>query len=248
MYHSLDRSGSPISLDPEIFARHIQWLASGRVRVLPLERLSGDTGNGDAVALTFDVAFVSFVDVAAPLLVEYDLPATVFVVSGRVGGTNAWGDATDPRIPTLPLLSWDGICGLARNGFAIGGHTRSHPHLGAVSDAQTTDEIAGCAEDIYRHVGLRPATFAYPYGDSTDNAIGCVRDHYAYACTTDLRVLTSREDPALIPRLDAYYFQKAGSIESWGSPAFIRFVRRRAFARRIRRRIRDGMRGAGKVT
>jgi peptidoglycan/xylan/chitin deacetylase (PgdA/CDA1 family) len=169
------------------------------------------------------------------------------VVSGRVGGTNAWGDVDDPRIPTLPLLNWDGIGGLARNGFAIGGHTRSHPRLGTVSDGQLADEIAGCSEDIYQHVGLRPVTFAYPYGDVTDRAIGCVRDHYAYACTTDLRVLVSREDPVLIPRLDAYYFRKSGSIESWGSPAFMRFVRRRAFARRIRSRIRDGMRRAGKV-
>lgn len=246
MYHSLDASGSPISLDPETFTRHVQWLASGRVRVLPLERLAGDTADGDAIALTFDDAFSNFASVAAPLLVEYDLPATVFVVPGRTGGDNAWGDVADSRVPTLPLLDWDAIGKLARDGFAIGGHTRSHPRLGSVSCTRLVDEIAGCSEDIHERVGMRPATFAYPYGEVSASAVQCVRDHYAYACTTDLRVFSKREDPALLPRLDAYYFRKPGTIESWGSPAFMKFVRRRAFARRIRSRIRERMRNAGR--
>ena len=32
-YHSIDESGSPISVDPDAFRRHVRWLASGRVRV-----------------------------------------------------------------------------------------------------------------------------------------------------------------------------------------------------------------------
>jgi len=247
MYHSLDRSGSPISLDPETFGRHVRWLASGRVRVVPLERLTGDSAQGDAVALTFDDAFLNFATVAAPLLTEYDLPSTLFVVSGCAGGTNAWGGVAHPRIPTLDLLDWDAICALARDGVAIGAHTRSHPRLGAIGDARMTDEIAGSSEDILRHVGMRPAAFAYPFGDVTEAAAQCVRAHYAYACTTDLRMLSAREDPALLPRLDAYYLRKPGTLESWGSPAFSRFVRRRALARRLRSRIRETMQSAGKV-
>jgi peptidoglycan/xylan/chitin deacetylase (PgdA/CDA1 family) len=245
MYHSLDRSGSPISLNPETFARHVRWLASGRVRVVPLERLSGDSAAGDAVALTFDDAFLNFASVAAPLLAEYDLPSTLFVVSGCAGGTNAWGGVIDPRVPTLDLLDWDAIGALVRDGVAIGAHTRSHPRLGAIGSMQITDEVAGCSEDIYRHVGMRPATFAYPFGEVTPTAAQCVRTHYAYACTTDLRVLSAREDPAHLPRLDAYYLQKPGSLESWGSPAFTRFIRRRALARRLRSRLRATMQTAG---
>jgi peptidoglycan/xylan/chitin deacetylase (PgdA/CDA1 family) len=247
MYHSLDRSGSPISLEPETFARHVRWLATGRVRVVPLEQLAGDSADGDAVALTFDDAFLNFASVAAPLLAEYDLPSTLFVVSGCAGGTNAWGGVSHPHIPTLDLLDWDAIAAVVRDGVAIGAHTRSHPRLGAIGDTQMTDEIAGSSDDIYSHVGMRPATFAYPFGDVTPAAARCVRSHYAYACTTDLRVLSATDDPALLPRLDAYYLRKPGSLESWGSPAFGRFIRRRALARRLRSRIRETMHGAGKV-
>lgn len=246
MYHSLDRSGSAISLDPDVFTRHVRWFASGRVRVVPLERLASDTGVDDMVALTFDDAFTSFASVAAPQLVEHDLPATVFVVSGRTGQTNAWSDVEDPHIPTLSLLDWDAIGRLARDGFSIGGHTRSHPWLGSMSDAQIVDEIAGCSDDIKQHVGMRPATFAYPYGDTSASAAQCVREQYAYACTTQLRVLDDHEDPAQLPRLDAYYFRTPATLESWGSPSFMSYVRRRAFARRLRSRLREGFRGARK--
>lgn len=247
MYHSLDHSGSVISLDPDMFARHVRWFASGRVRVVPLEHLASDTGAGDIVSLTFDDAFANFASVAAPQLAEHDLPATVFVVSGRTGGTNAWGDLEDLRIPTLPLLNWDAIGDLARDGITIGGHTRSHPWLGSLSETQLADEIAGCADDIQKHLGLRPATFAYPYGDTSTSATQCVREQYAYACTTQLRVFGAEEDPALLPRLDAYYFRTPGMLESWGSPSFTSFLRRRSFARRVRSRLRDGLRGTRKL-
>lgn len=239
MYHSLDDSGSAISLDPKTFSSHVRWLASGLVRVLPLELLPGDAEDGDAVALTFDDAFTSFESVAAPLLREHDLPATVFVVSGRTGGTNSWGGVTDPRIPTLQLLDWEAIGKLCRDGFTIGAHTRTHPRLGSLSGSRLTDEIAGSAVDIEAHVGARPTSFAYPYGELCAEAIECVRNNYGYACTTDLRVFSGDEDFVMLPRLDAYYFRTPASIEAWGSPAFLRSVRRRAFARRVRSHIRE---------
>lgn len=240
-YHSIDRSGSPISLDPDIFARHVKWFASTRIRVVALEQLASDPGSDDMVSLTFDDAFTNFASVAAPMLVEHDIPATVFVVSGRVGESNVWGGVADPGIPTLRLMDWDAIGGLARAGFSIGGHTRTHPRLGALTATQLADEVEGCADDILRRVGMRPATFAYPYGDTSASATQSVRNAYAYACTTELRVFNGAEDPAGLPRLDAYYFRSAAMLESWGSSSFRSYIRRRAFARRARARILHGL-------
>ena len=91
-YHSIDDSGSPISVAPEEFRAHVRWLSSGLVRVVPLAELVTLPPEEEAVAITFDDAFQNFASVAAPLLYEHGLPATLFVVSGRVGRDNAWGD------------------------------------------------------------------------------------------------------------------------------------------------------------
>jgi hypothetical protein len=68
---------------------------------------------------------------------------------------------------------------------------------------------------------------------------------YRVACTTELRPFGDPEDRMRLPRLDAYYFQKAGTLEAWGSPAFHRFITRRARLRRLREAGRAAWRSAG---
>jgi len=59
-YHSLDDSGSAISVAPDAFARHLQWLSSGMVRVLTLGQLVNEPDDAaDAVAITFDDGFLN---------------------------------------------------------------------------------------------------------------------------------------------------------------------------------------------
>jgi len=104
-YHSIDSSGSPISVSPSAFRAHVRWLASGAVRVLPLDELVSAGDDEDAVAITFDDGFENFATEAAALLAQHGLPSTVFVVPEHVDGTNAWGGSDAPGIPTLPLMS-----------------------------------------------------------------------------------------------------------------------------------------------
>src|SRR5687767_3782391 len=103
-YHSIDSSGSPISVDASTFRRQVEWLAAGWVRVVALEDLLDQPSDVDAVSLTFDDAFENFGTIASPLLEEHGLPSTVFVVTDRAGQTNQWDAAPQRGIPTLPLL------------------------------------------------------------------------------------------------------------------------------------------------
>src|SRR5262245_46283197 len=108
-YHSIDDSGSPISVRPDAFERHVEWLASGLVRVTTMERLLEVPASEHAVAITFDDGFENFRDVAAPRLLAHGFPVTLFVVSGRIGRTNSWGGCREPGIPELPLLDWPAL-------------------------------------------------------------------------------------------------------------------------------------------
>lgn len=241
MYHSIDATGSPISVDPATFRAHVAWLARGPVRVLPVAELAGAGAEEDAVALTFDDGFANLETEAAPLLADHGLPATVYVVPGAVGGTNAWSGRDAPGIPTLPLLGWDGIGRVRERGMEVGAHTRTHRPLPSLSPAELEDEVAGGGEAIAAATGIRPDSFAYPYGAYDRASARMVADRYAWGVTTDLRPLARNENAALLPRLDAWYFRQPGRLEAWGSARF----RWRLRARGVARRARETFRPAG---
>jgi peptidoglycan/xylan/chitin deacetylase (PgdA/CDA1 family) len=239
-YHSIDSSGSPISLSEETFKAHVRFLASGRVRVVPLGDLPAVPDSEEAVAITFDDGFRNFTTFAASWLSGQGLPATVFVVSDAVGGTNAWEGRDAPGIPTLPLMGWPELQATRTAGFEIGAHSRKHPDLTRLSPARLADETAGCVERITAELGHRPRRFAYPYGAVNETVARVVRDVFLQSVTTDMRPLSDDDDPALLPRLDAWYFRRAGSLEGWGTPSFRRRVWIRAQGRRVRALIASG--------
>ena len=233
-YHSIDSSGSPISLPEEVFRAHVQFLGSGRVAVVPLADLPSMPDEKDAIALAFDDGFLNFTSSAMPLLSHLGFPATVFVVSDAVGGTNAWGGHSAPGIPTLPLMSWPDLQRARQAGFEIGAHSRNHPNLTSLSPAQVEDETVGCVERIFSELGERPKRFAYPYGAVNDDVARVARATFEQSVTTELRPVSSGDDVALLPRLDAWYFRRPGALEAWGTAAFRRRLWIRAQGRRVR--------------
>ena len=232
-YHSIDESQSAISISPDAFRRHVAWLASGAVRVVPIDVLMTLPPTEHAVAVTFDDGFATFAEVAAPLLARHKLPATVFVVTEHVGGTNAWRGACEPDIPTMPLMDWSDLIGIREMGFDIGAHTRTHPRLTALPAGSLADEIEGSATRLEREVGVRPTTFAYPYG-SVDEQVAAATSGFRFGLTTELRALGAREDPRCLPRLDMYYFRSGPWLEAYGSARFRQYLWVRSRARRVR--------------
>jgi peptidoglycan/xylan/chitin deacetylase (PgdA/CDA1 family) len=238
-YHSIDESGSPISMSEPVFRAQIAWLARAAVRVVSLDTLLRLPPDTDAVALTFDDAFVNFGDIAAPLLAEHGLPATLFVVTDAAGGTNRWKARVDRGIPELPLLNWESLGRLSEQGVVLGAHTRTHPDLARTSRDQLHDEIAGSAERIELETGTVPSAFAYPYGSVTDAAVSLVATRFTWGCTTEMRSVTTKEARALLPRLDMFYLRSPGQLERWGTIGFRLHLSLRAGGRLVRRRLRS---------
>jgi len=238
-YHSLDESGSVISVTPATFRRHVEWLARGTVSVMPVSALAGELTSSEtprsAVALTFDDGFLNFAEHALPLLRDHAMSATVFVVSDHVGRDNRWGGRATDGIPVLPLLDWDTLGTLSEAGVEIGAHTRTHPHLSRLPETQVEDELFGSAEAIERHTGTRPRVFAYPFGDTNALVERVARRAFAVACTTEFRALRARDDAACTPRLDAWYFREGQSLNGWGSTSFRLQLAMRRGARSARR-------------
>jgi len=234
-YHSIDDSGSAISVDPVTFRMHMKWLSGRGIPVVPLQSILA-SAEGTAVALTFDDGFRNFDEFALPVLREYGFPASLFVVPGNVGKTNAWsGSERAPGIPTLPLLDWAEIARVAGHGVEIGAHSRSHPFLSRIAPSQLHDEIVGAGDDIARELGLRPQSFCYPYGDLNAAVVHAAAAAYRIAVTTELREINDGPvDSHLVPRIDMYYFRNPRGLESVGTAAFSRYLSFRRAGRTVR--------------
>jgi len=238
-FHSVDDSGSPISMPVGAFDAHLRWLTSGRVRPQSLADVQRPLDRDHhAVALTFDDGFVNSKRPIERLL-DAGIRPTLFVVTGHVGKTNAWGGRDQPGIPTLPLMSWDDLGRLAERGLNVEAHSRTHPHLSRLSAPQLDDELGGCSEDLRIHLGLTSTCFAYPYGDVDSRVASRAANWFSSAVTTDMRALDVSSQPMLLPRFDMYYFRGAHDLHSWGSLSFR--VRLRSIV--LRRRLRAALSG-----
>jgi peptidoglycan/xylan/chitin deacetylase (PgdA/CDA1 family) len=236
-YHSLDDSGSVISVSPAVFERHMAWLASSQTRVVTLDELMALPDDVDALALTFDDGFVSFTDVAWPRLRDRGWRATLLVVTGFVGGSNDWSAPRRFRVPRLPLLDWDTLGRLAEEGVELGAHTRTHPDLTRVSVNALVDELHGCREDLRQYAGVTPRVFAYPFGLITAMAAATAAVSFRWGLTTEFRLVETTDQPNRLPRLDAFYFSRSGHLEAFGTPGFRRRVRMRGAVRALRTRL-----------
>lgn len=233
-YHSIDDSGSPISCHPEAFARHVAWLASGRVRVTTLDELATLPDSTDAVALTFDDGYVNFRDIAAPLLLAHGFPVTLFVVAQRVGQRNVWDEIPGRQTPDLPLLDWPALGALQTQGIAIGGHGATHRRLPGLAPDELEDEVRGCADLIEAETSRRPSAFAYPYGAWDPDCAQVVARVFRWACTAEFQALTQASRSCALPRLDMYYFARTDHLDAWGTPSFNARLRMRHGLRRAR--------------
>lgn len=237
-WHSIDPSESPISVAEPAFRAQLAWLSASGVRVVGLPELLALDDTVDAAALTFDDGFRNFATHAWPLLQAQGFPATLLVVSDHVGRDNRWRGREDAGIPVLPLLDWTELRALQDQGLVIGGHTRTHPNLRALDAAAVREELTGCAATIERHLGARPAGFAYPYGALGAREVSCAAESFQWACTTEYRALDERDDALRLPRLDAWYLTEPATLPRWGSSRFRGSVWLRRQARRLRSAVR----------
>jgi len=236
-YHSLDDSPSPISVPAAAFRAQMTWLAAEGIPVVDLAALAHLGPGATAVAITFDDGFRNFMTEALPLLRDHGYPASVFVVTGRVGQDNAWGPPG--AVPVLPLMTWDELGTCHEAGVRLESHTVTHRRLSPLSAGAVADEVGSSMEALLRETGRRPTAFAYPYGDHTPAVRATVAHHVPLACATTYAALDDRPDAHALPRIDAVYARRRGHLPVGDSS----LARSRLWCRRQARRLRQWTRG-----
>ena len=221
-YHSIDESGSPVAVSREQFLRQMSFLAGRGFSVIPLSTLCRQWSTGGElparpVVLTFDDGYRNTLVDGVPVLTRFGFTATIFVVSAYVGAMNDW--PTQPSwVPRLPLLEWDELRELSRQGFEIGSHTETHARLRGLPADRQDREIVGSRQTLEDRLGTAVNSLAYPYGEWDDCSRRLASAQYEIACGTRLRSGKPPDDLLDLPRIDACYLRPAGVFKLLATP------------------------------
>lgn len=207
MYHAFGErdEGDRYVVSRRALSRQLRLLSLLGYRGVPYEEVVRCIRDGvppprRAVAITIDDGYLDNLEVAWPLLRRRGFPATIFLVSGKLGGVNDWTE--DGALAGRPLLTPEQAVELAAEGVTIGAHTRSHPVLSDLADGEVEAEIIGSRADLDRLLGAPVLSFAYPFGRFDERAVEAVGAAGMSACTVAPRLASLRDDPRRVPRVE----------------------------------------------
>jgi peptidoglycan/xylan/chitin deacetylase (PgdA/CDA1 family) len=210
MYHRVavvSHDPNVLVVSPERFAEQMAWLARRRLRGVSTGELIEAVRAGDhrqLVGITFDDGYADLADHVPAVLHRHGFTATVFVVSGRLGGVNDWDGSTP-----WPLVNADGVRRLVDAGLEIGSHGRHHVALAGMDPIALRDETDGSRRDLEALLGAPVRGFAYPYGSMDAAARAAVRESgYAYGCA----VFAARRDQSVMALPRFYAGERDGRL------------------------------------
>lgn len=189
-----------------------------------------------ALLVTFDDGYADFLSAACPLLRERRIPAVLFAVADRMGGTNTWD--REIGASALELLDADGLRAVGTRGVEVGSHGASHRSLAGLAPAELATEVEGSAARLEALKLPRPRAFSYPYGEWTPEAATAVRDaRYQAAFTVSPGVVQRSADRYTLPRIQVCGDDTPGKLRlklataGWPAPwreRLLRWARARA--------------------
>ena len=223
VYHSVsDEPLNPFSVPPGDFEEHIRFL-SQEFNVISLEELANCLDNGrdippDSVVITLDDGLRDNYVNAYPILKEYQVPATMFLIVDHLRpDPSEPAESADDGEPLF--LSWAEVKEMSQNGIRFGSHTLSHRPLTSLPLAEARREIQESKRQLERRLEQPVNVFSYPLGRVQDfnqdirNVVA--ESEYICACV-GLNGTNGRDtDPYLLKRTKIevndgmYVFEKA---------------------------------------
>ena len=176
MYHYIsvppedaDKYRTDLSVAPDAFREQMTYLANNGFESVDLYDLSlAITGKRDLpekpVIITMDDGYRDNFENAFPILQEFGLSATFFILTQPIdNGNNTY-------------LSWEMVEEMANAGMRIEPHSKTHADLSGKEREDIIYEILGSKETIAAHTDQIPRFFCYPGGRYDDTTIEVVSE------------------------------------------------------------------------
>lgn len=159
-YFAIGNDNNPsLSIRTEQFTQQINELKSGGYNIARLDDIVDAFAAGTplpprTVAITFDGADKSILQHAAPLLIDNDLPFTVFIPADRVASGKP------------PFMDWGDLRKLKRSGLvSFSLHPSSYSRLADSGDAEIKRQINNSLAAIRDELDVNVGLIAYPFGE-----------------------------------------------------------------------------------
>jgi len=160
IYHSVANEPRWIySVSTNCFAEHLDYLQRNyEIKSIPsiVEAIKRHKDpNGIVCGIAFDDGYKDVFQNAYPLLVEYEVPATVFLSTGYISG----------HFKGREMLDWNEIDEMRLSGIvSIGVHSHTHPNLTSLPAKEALTEIEHSKRLISTKLSVEPDMFAVPGG------------------------------------------------------------------------------------
>lgn len=141
------------------FKKICSYLKENNYLTLTLKEANLSQSNSKAILLTFDDGLSSVYQYAFPVLLEYNIKATVFCTSGFIGKKSSWDVFSGNT-----HLNKEEIKILSENGIEIGSHTKTHPYLPYLRVEEIVSELQDSKKELEDIIGKEVSSLSFPFG------------------------------------------------------------------------------------
>jgi len=228
-YHALSPTWeAALSITPADFERQVSLLLARGYRGVTFSEATRARPGARVMAVTFDDAYRSVIELGLPILERHGVPATVFAPTDFIGserpmsweGIDRW--LGGPHADELTPMSWAELRTLAGAGWEIGSHTGSHPRLTRIDGNRLADELLRSKAACEQHLDSPCASLAYPYGD-VDARVVAATEQAGYSTAAALPTRLDSRDALEWPRVGIYHVDGELRFRLKVSPAVLRF-------------------------
>jgi peptidoglycan/xylan/chitin deacetylase (PgdA/CDA1 family) len=196
-----------LTVSTKVFRRQMKWLVDNDYTGIHAADWLAWVQQGTAlpakpVLVTFDDGYSDLVENAIPVLETDGIKATIFIVSQHIGDASTWDVALGH--PSRPLMNAEQVRECRSHGIEIGAHSRTHPDLRKLQDADLRNELDGCRAELTELMGAPVKTLAYCFGFQNEQVRKRAAETYDLAFTCKPGLNAWRSDPHCLRRMFAH--------------------------------------------
>jgi peptidoglycan/xylan/chitin deacetylase (PgdA/CDA1 family) len=165
VYHKVDekREIGITCIPPDKFRKQIQFLIQQGFKLVTLSDLERCYADDPmAIAITFDDGYEDIYKFAFPIMQEFKMKATIFIITDYIGKSNDW----DSHLGWIhfPHLNAVEISELYKQGWEIGSHGKTHRSLAGLKTNEIRKELSCSKEILEKEFSCKVRYFASPFG------------------------------------------------------------------------------------
>ncbi len=159
---------------PQSFEENIKTFLENGYTIISMKELAlADNGKMELpskpIVITFDDGYYSNYEYIYPILKQYNVKASIFIVTDKIG----------QEIDDIKYLGWEECLEMQNSGIVeIGSHSKKHVFYDKRSVRELRDDVKESYKEIEKNLGKQDLKiFAYPYGAYTNETVRTLKNN-----------------------------------------------------------------------